>query len=84
MKGLHWASLRGPGSRQVVRGLQDGNVPPSFPDRVSPITPSPCFPYYLLRAWHRLDCDTVRIFAYSSTCQQSNLIWSEAENGERD
>ena len=47
------------------------------------VFPSPCFPYYLLRAWHRLDCNIVRIFAYSSTREQSNLIWSEAENGER-
>ena len=39
-----WASLRGPGSKQLVPGLQDGNVPPSFPDRVSRIFPHPVFP----------------------------------------
>ena len=90
MKGLHWASLRGPGStaqvvhKQVVPGLQDGNVPPSFPDRVSPIGPPPCFPYYLLRAWHRLDCDTVLFLRIQVRANSQTSIGREAENGERD
>ena len=90
MKGLHFASLRGPGStaqvvhKQVVPGLQDGNVPPSFPDRVSPIGPPPCFPYYLLRAWHRLDCDTVLFLRIQVRANSQTSIGREAENGERD
>ena len=31
-----------------------------------------------------LDCKTVRIFAYPSTREQSNKVWNEAENRERD
>ena len=31
-----------------------------------------------------LDCKTVRIFAYSSTRELSNKVWSEAENGEHE
>ena len=30
------------------------------------------------------DCKTVRIFAYSSTREQSKKVWNEAENRERD
>ena len=30
------------------------------------------------------DCKTVRIFAYSSTREQSKKFWNEAENRERD
>ena len=63
------------GSKMVMSALLSRSCESYFP--------SPCFPYYLLRAWHRLDCNIVRIFAYSSTREQSNLIWSEAENGER-
>ena len=32
----------------------------------------------------KLDCKTVRIFAYSSTRAVKQKVWNEAENRERD
>ena len=41
--------------------------------------------YFLPKACRVLDCKTVRIFAYSSTREQSNkTVWNEAEDRERD
>ena len=48
IKGLHWPSPGGPGSKQVVPRLQDSNVPPTFPYHARPIFPHLVFATSLL------------------------------------